>query len=73
MARFYWLGPASSISHCGICHEPIKNIFIYGLTQRSKTWMVCCPYCHARLGKGLGFDVGQEYHKEADGRFSQVL
>lgn len=55
-------------AECDTCHGDIKSKFIDGATTMGP-WGNMCPACHKRLGRGLGTGKGQQYEKQADGRW----
>lgn len=62
----YWLG--SEPTHCQVCEGPFHNKFVDGATFTGQ-WALMCKPCHKRMGRGLGMGRGQEYTRQADGRW----
>lgn len=70
-ATKYWMGPPPQ--KCDTCPKPITEQFVDGKTSMGP-WANMCPACFKR-GPGLnrlGLGVGQQYTKQADGRFAKT-
>jgi hypothetical protein len=64
----YWMGTLPET--CDTCGTPIIDIF-YDAKTKFGPWGCMCPTCQT-LGPGLnklGTGLGQEYKKQADGRW----
>ena len=67
-AKKYYIGPPT---HCDLCKRPITTGFVDGATT-SGPWANMCLTCFKEHGRGVGSGKGQQYAKEADGRFAKV-
>jgi hypothetical protein len=58
------LDPPSS---CQLCSTSLTKyaFFVDGRTNTGE-WAIICPLCYERVGTGIGFGVGQLYHRTAD-------
>ena len=68
MTTVYWLSPVPGF--CETCEGPIHNKF-YDARTKYGPWACMCPSCQT-LGPGLnklGTGLGQEYIKQADGKW----
>jgi hypothetical protein len=65
----YWMG--STPIRCEICQRSFGDTFIDGATSRGP-WYLMHPACHDLFGRGLGTGLGQQYAKQADGRWLKV-
>lgn len=64
----FWMGTAPS--KCDLCSAQITSKFIDGAVPRlNRAWACVCPSCFSKEGMTLGTGRGQEYTKQADGRF----
>lgn len=62
-----WISPPPK--QCDLCRAAIRTVFVDGRMHRATTWAIMCIDCHAVHGVGLGTGKGQEYARQADGRF----
>lgn len=66
--KVFWMSAVPA--KCDTCDTPIVDIF-YDAKTVYGPWGILCPTCHT-LGPGLGLlgpGAGQEFKKQADGRF----
>ena len=63
----FWMGPVPE--HCDITYVPITDKFIDGVSHAMHAWAIMHPDAHKEFGDGLGTGKGQEYTKQADGRW----
>jgi hypothetical protein len=63
-----WLG---EVKLCDICTKPIAVGFVDGRT-RMGPWACMCLMCHRSHGVGLGTGKGQQYQRNADGKFEKI-
>lgn len=63
----YWMGTAPTVCDFNRLH-PIGEKFIDGKTTNGP-WANMCLNCARVNGVGLGMGRGQEYTKQADGRW----
>jgi hypothetical protein len=54
-----WL--SSLPTHCQICHNPLRDVFVDGAT-RFGPWAILCRKCHILRGCGTGTGRGQVYN-----------
>lgn len=65
----YWRGKIPD--SCDVCEEPIVDVFSDMKTALGP-WGCLCPKCVFRVGAGYGPGLGQEYTKQADGRWKKT-
>lgn len=62
----YYLSPVPA--KCQLCQQPLDDKMFDACTQ-SLGWAIMCQVCHLKHGRGLGVGKGQQYEKQADGRW----
>ena len=68
----FWMGTVPP--KCDFCLTQITTKFIDGAVPRQLhrlygSWAYVCPSCFSNEGMTLGIGRGQEYTRQADGRF----
>ena len=62
----YWMSAAPV--NCDWCGSKIGKTFVDGKTTTGQ-WGCLCPSCHKKMGGRLGTGLGQQYEKQADGKW----
>jgi hypothetical protein len=65
----YWQGRVPT--HCADCRTHIKAVFA-NLNVGQNQWNIYCSRCAARHVIAYGYNAGQRYMKQNDGRYAKV-